>query len=379
MMLSSKTILVCLILVFVAICDAKTIKKHKKTADKKPPLQTSTNNKDLWPFTATVTCDYVSSLDTDYNYSSKKGQVAALQSWPNCGLNRFSPRPGDIKLQRKLRSFQEYLSELQETIREARMSSSGNGNKNLTKDGRIVGGKPVASGRWPWLALIGQYAGTPFCGATVIADRWLVTAAHCFEDEVQPCAYSVRVGATEWLTDPEGLCQDSEVAGIYRHPGYDSSTHANDIALLKLKTPLMLDSDTNVNAICLPETGRSVPPGTILHAAGWGLQGEGKPTTISMEAREVTVPLIAYNGKQCGEYPDEMFLKGMLCAGYTTGGRDTCQGDSGGPLIYKMDDKWYQLGATSFGAGCAQKNFPGIYTDVGQFRDWMASCIARNS
>jgi secreted trypsin-like serine protease len=320
----------------------------------------------------------MNTLDTDYLY--EKNKKYDLQSWPNCGLNRFSSRPGEIKLKRTLRTFQEYISDLSQSIKEVRRSRErANSGKNLDVDGRIVGGKPVEAGRWPWLAAVGKYDETPFCGATVIRDRWLISAAHCFEDEVKPCRFTVRVGATDWLTDPENLSQDSGVEAIYRHPKYDAETHANDIALIKLSSPLSLDSDTNLNAICLPKKARSVRPGTTLFAAGWGVQGPGAPSTVPMEASQIELPLIGYEGTQCGEYPDEMIMDGMVCAGYTQGGKDTCQGDSGGPLIYKKDDKWYQLGATSFGIGCAQKGWPGIYADVGRYLNWIASCIHRNS
>jgi len=398
MMRSHKTLIVCLAIIAIVACEAKTIKKEEKlggrtgvAGNKKEEKtsgrtgvagsksgKTSAKGLNLWPFSAIYKCSEESTLDTDYQYDSDKKKHYDLKSWPNCGLNRFSPRPGELKLKRMARTFQDYLAQLEMSVEEARMSLKVTNAKNLKENTRIVGGKPVASGRWPWLAAVGKYEESPFCGATVIADRWLVTAAHCFKDEEEACKYTIRVGATEWLTDPEGLAQDAQVEAIYRHPGYDGDSHRNDIALLKLKDPLMLDADTNVNAICLPEKERSVKPGTLLYAAGWGRQGEGYSSTGSMEAMQVAVPLIGYAGCQCGEYPDELILEGMLCAGYKRGGKDTCQGDSGGPLIYKKDEKWYQLGATSFGIGCAEKGQPGVYTDVGQYLDWIASCMHRN-
>lgn len=377
-MLAHRTFLLCLTIVVLVISDAKWIKKNTKKSG-----QASVNKNFKWPEEPTDTCD--PEPTKDYDYESDSGNHYAIPTSLDCGLRRTaqrSKRSAETKLQRKLTNFKEYIDDLLETFRKVRESRRVKFSGKLEKNEgtRIVGGTPVTPGTWPWLVAIGQYGqyhNLPYCGSSIINDQWLLTAAHCFTDQEPVCEYSIRAGATDWKEDPEGHAQDRQVVGIYRHPKYDHITRVHDIALLKLDEPLILNPQSSVNAICLPSTGRSVPIGTDLFAAGWGLHKENVSNGNYYIANEVRLPLIGYNTEPCGEYgiPEP----GMVCAGYTNEGKDTCQGDSGGPLIYLKDGIRFQLGVTSFGKGCATKGYPGIYTDVGQYLDWIGSCIRRNS
>ena len=146
-----------------------------------------------------------------------------------------------------------------------------------------------------------------------------------------------------------------------------------DIALLKMVSPI--DFNLNIIPICLPRPHESFV-GETGYATGWGRTIEGEyPETL----REVQLPIIS--NKQC----ESMFRTSgksqripniCICAGTTTGGKDTCKGDSGGPLVVKSNGGRYTLaGITSWGDGCGRPNRPGLYTNVSKF----TSFIIRNT
>ncbi|MCL4125609.1 UNVERIFIED_CONTAM: hypothetical protein GTU68_027589 [Idotea baltica] len=69
----------------------------------------------------------------------------------------------------------------------------------------------------------------------------------------------------------------------------------------------------------------------------------------------------------------------MICAGWKEGRKDSCKGDSGGPLLRQSQDgKWYVYGLVSFGKGCARRGFPGVYTKVNHFKQWIIDTINVN-
>merc|ERR1712243_316649 len=69
-----------------------------------------------------------------------------------------------------------------------------------------------------------------------------------------------------------------------------------------------------------------------------------------------------------GEFPHQI-TDSMICAGLDQGGKDSCQGDSGGPFMCGN-----QLsGVVSWGYGCAEAGYPGVYTQTSYFIDWINS------
>ncbi|ROT72258.1 CUB-serine protease [Penaeus vannamei] len=160
----------------------------------------------------------------------------------------------------------------------------------------------------------------------------------------------------------------SNIAEIKVHPGYDSNTLDNDIALLKLADPIEFPDDNRIAPVCLPTAGEMYADvdATI---TGWGAQQQGGSTSAVLF--EVTVPTMT--NAVCDTKYSGQITANMICAGIPEGGKDSCQGDSGGPMIVEENGKWKLVGVVSWGYGCAQPNKPGVYARVTRYLDWIAS------
>ena len=237
---------------------------------------------------------------------------------------------------------------------------------------RIVGGTEVPDSRYPWMAAIYfRFADNRFlpgCGGSLLSERWIVSAAHCFVNggvPADPNNVAFLLGATD-LTSDDGVF--SVVSRIIIHPEYNPNTQENDIALLELPEPVGFEP------ITLPSVANPVPiDGELATAAGWGATSEGGPQ--SNQLLEVDLPIVAHNA--CLPfYQNSLNQPLMLCAGGVPfGGRDSCQGDSGGPLFVTRADQVVQAGIVSFGVGCARPGIPGIYTRMIAYTDWISGFV----
>ena len=222
----------------------------------------------------------------------------------------------------------------------------------------IVGGQAAADGDVPWQISLQRTSHS--CGGSIINENWVVTAAHCVTN-VAASALNIRYNT---LTHNAGGTM-LKVAQIISHENYDSWTINNDIALLRMASPFVLGS-TNAKPIPLPAQG-SDPSGTVT-TAGWGYLREGGSLSATLQL--VSVPVV--DRATCNTaYGSSQITQEMFCAGdITNGGKDACQGDSGGPV---WDQSGALVGAVSWGRGCARPGYPGVYTRVALFIDWIRS------
>ncbi|XP_053685994.1 transmembrane protease serine 9-like [Sabethes cyaneus] len=219
--------------------------------------------------------------------------------------------------------------------------------------GRIVGGFEVDIADVPFqVSLRNDYG--HFCGGSVVGSRWVLTAAHCVGGEL-----SVRVGSS---LHAEGG-QVVAVKNQYPHPEYDAFNIDYDYALLELSEELELTRE--LQAVELPEQDEEVVDGACLQVSGWGNTQNAQESGDVLRATNVP----AVNQEKCAKAYEDFgeITERMLCAGYEQGGKDACQGDSGGPLVEGNK----LVGVVSWGVGCAQSGYPGVYSRVAAVREWI--------
>ncbi|XP_007940996.1 transmembrane protease serine 11F [Orycteropus afer afer] len=247
-----------------------------------------------------------------------------------------------------------------------RMTSSNIPIPPSTSTERIIHGRKTAmDGEWPWQASLQLIGVGHQCGASLISNTWLVTAAHCFRRNKDPSQWIATFGIT--IEPPE---VKKYVRKIILHENYQGETNENDIALAQLATGL--EFSNIVQRVCLPDSSIKLPPNTSVFVTGFGSIVDDGPTQNRLrQARVETISTEVCNRK---DVYDGLITPGMLCAGFMAGKVDACKGDSGGPLVYPDNhDIWYLVGIVSWGQSCALPKKPGVYTRVTMYRDWIAS------
>ncbi|XP_026479532.1 proclotting enzyme-like [Ctenocephalides felis] len=245
------------------------------------------------------------------------------------------------------------------------------------ESGRVVGGQEARSGSWPWMAAIflhGPKRTEFWCGGSLIGTKYILTAAHCTRDSRQkPFAarqFTVRLGDIDLEDDEEPSSPATyRVKEVRAHQRFSRAGFYNDIAILVLDSQVR--KSRYIIPLCLPPRqdaqARDRLAGRRATVVGWGTTYYGGKE--STRQRQALLPV--WRNSDCDRAYFQPITENFVCAGYSEGGVDACQGDSGGPLMMRWGSRWTQIGVVSFGNKCGEPGYPGVYTRVSQYLNWI--------
>lgn len=255
--------------------------------------------------------------------------------------------------------------------------------------GRIVKGEDADRGSAPWQVMIFKRQPQELlCGASLISDRWILTAAHCifyppWDKNFTVDDLLVRIGKHNRIKYEKPDERILQLLRIVVHQKYNWKENLDrDIALMQLKRPLTF---TNyIHPVCLPtkEIVQALfQEGYKGRVTGWGNLQEnwssGGPK-LPQNLQQINLPIVVQD--TCKASTKVKVTDNMFCAGYNPEDNkrgDACEGDSGGPFTMKdpVSNRWYQLGIVSWGEGCDRDNKYGFYTHVHRLRKWIMKVI----
>ncbi len=224
---------------------------------------------------------------------------------------------------------------------------------------KIVGGEKAEADAWPWMVALvdgNHNYYDQFCAGALIDAKWVATAAHCVNEP----PFQVLLGIDN--LDETGVRINAK--NVFIHPRFFNSDGlvVPDIALIELET------EATQTPIPLYD-GRGSLEGVMATIIGWGAT-DASGSMYPYDLMEARVPIV--DQAVCENAYYGIITDWEVCAGYEAGGVDTCAGDSGGPLMINDGGAWKLAGVTTWGEGCAQPGFYGVYARISSLYDWIS-------
>ncbi|XP_064480513.1 chymotrypsinogen B2-like [Ornithodoros turicata] len=254
--------------------------------------------------------------------------------------------------------------------------------RNSNGGPRIIGGTDALPHEFPWQVSLWAknstlHLDTHYCGASVVNENWILTAAHCCAD--YPAFEFRALFGKHNLRQSEETQQRRYIEKVIMHDKFVLTRAQYDYCLIRLSEPVNFTE--YIGPVCLPEPEEDYT-GAMCTTSGWGRTANGRTHTDILQ--KVDLPI--WTNDECAlAYAGYLFniTDDMICAGYKEGGKGTCFGDSGGPLVCEREDgSWVQVGITSWGGRgnkCALPNEPSVLARVSYVLDWIQSTIGENS
>ncbi|TRY66472.1 hypothetical protein DNTS_005365 [Danionella cerebrum] len=254
--------------------------------------------------------------------------------------------------------------------------------KPEVKLSKVIGGENVEKNEIPWQVMI--RVGSRFiAGASLLSDNWVLTAAHVLKSYEKSPDLELRMGLVDYYDNEAVVAVPQK---IFIHPLYhhDNINFNHDIALIKLVHKVQVSKA--VMPVCLPSKDDRfvLKADEVGKVSGWGVSDISKPTMFTSKLKYVLLPVADF--EDC-RHKYESTSKGklvvtenMVCAGVSQGGKDSCQGDSGGPFSFldTQSKSWFIGGIVSWGIGCAEPGYYGVYTKVSSYLPWIEEVMAKN-
>ncbi|KAG5336657.1 SNAK protease, partial [Acromyrmex charruanus] len=287
--------------------------------------------------------------------------------------DKIGLRPAEI-------ACREYENEIETNSKEKRDTAEVQFN--------IFGGTQTEQGEFPYMVALGyenedkdddnSEAIKYNCGGTLISSQYVLTAAHCVSNIQEKVPVEVRVGSEDLKS--VGDAQRIPISNVIPHPQYKRSVNYNDVAILKLSTPVRIEN--NVRPICIQTKSldsMNVQSNVSFIVIGWGATSFDEDGSTKLMK---TPGLSLVDKESCGKKFNDFgklprgLDDNMLCVLDTNVTRrsDACHGDSGGPLLMFIGSSHSIVGITAFGQSCGG-SIPGVYTAVYSFLEWIENQV----
>ena len=261
-------------------------------------------------------------------------------------------------------------------------------SKNAEADvSAIINGTSASVATYPWMVFLADAFGEQFCGASLISETWVLTAAHCFVNEagdaidIATGAESTIVLGSDTVSPLAAGAEEGQIGQIIIHPSYnpDQASSDNvddfDIALVELTAAVSVQP-----VQLLSSTADDLSPGTETLIMGWGTTAvDADNQSIDPSNSLLVANQQIVSDSDCSAIYGAGITGNMICAGAVevAGTTDTCQGDSGGPLVIQNGSTFVQVGIVSFGGtetgpACGDPDAPGVYAKVSALADFVA-------